>query len=174
MIAEVADLLGVDGLEAMLTLVERDHADAIYHQLSEANTRVLMRHPQGMIGSDGNAVTPGTRSLKGKPHPRYFGTFPRVLGRYVRDERVLTLEEAIHKMTAMPAGRAGLHDRGRLQAGKIADIAIFNPDTIADHATFQDPAQYATGVDSVLVGGRFVLRGGEMTGQLPGRVLART
>jgi N-acyl-D-amino-acid deacylase len=172
-VAEVAALLGVDGLEALLTLVERDRASATYHHLSEANTRLLLRHPLGMVASDGAAVTVGTRSLRGKPHPRFFGTFPRVLGRYVREEGVLTLEEAVRKMTAAPAARVGLSDRGLLAPGKIADVVLFDPRTIVDHATYDEPSRYAQGVDSVVVAGQVVLERGQMTGALPGRALAR-
>jgi N-acyl-D-amino-acid deacylase len=172
-VAEVAARLGVDGLEALLTLVERDRASATYHHLSEANTRLLLQHPLGMVGSDGNAVTTGTPSLRGRPHPRFFGTFPRVLGRYVREEGVLTLEDAVRKMTAAPAARAGLADRGLLAPGKIADVMLFDPRTIVDHATYDEPSRYAQGVDSVLVAGRVVLERGRMTGALPGRALAR-
>jgi N-acyl-D-aspartate/D-glutamate deacylase len=172
-VAEVAASLGVDGLDALLTLVERDRASATYHHLSEANTRLLLQHPLGMVGSDGNAVTAGTPSLRGKPHPRFFGTFPRVLGRYVREEGVLTLEDAVRKMTAAPAARAGLADRGLLAPGKIADVMLFDPRTIIDHATYDEPSRYAQGVDSVLVAGRVVLERGRVTGALPGRALAR-
>lgn len=172
-IAEAAALMGTDGLDALLRLVERHRADAIYHQLSEENTRTLLRHPLGMVGSDGNAVTVGTASLRGKPHPRFFGTFPRILGTYVRDEGVLTLEEAVRKMTAAPAARIGLRDRGLLAPGSVADIAVFDPATIADRATYADPARYAVGVDSVMVAGHLVLRRGVMTGALPGRALAK-
>jgi N-acyl-D-amino-acid deacylase len=172
-VAEVAALLGVDGLEALLTLVERDRASATYHHLSEVNTKLLLQHPLGMVGSDGNAVTVSTRSLRGKPHPRFFGTFPRVLGRYVRDEGVLSLEEAIRKMTSAPAARVGLRERGLLAPGNIADITLFDPLTIVDRATYDEPSRYAEGVDSVVVSGQIVLRRGQMTGALPGRALAR-
>ena len=171
-VGQVAEELGVDGLEALLTLTEY-RTSATYHHLSEDNTRLLLQHPLGMVGSDGNAVTIGTPSLNGKPHPRFFGTFPRVLGTYVRDEGVLTLEDAVRKMTSAPARRLGLDDRGLLAAGRIADITMFDPRTIADHATFDEPNQYSTGVDSVIVAGQPVLQHGEMTGALPGRALAR-
>jgi N-acyl-D-aspartate/D-glutamate deacylase len=163
----------VDGLEALLTLVERDRASPTYRHLSEANTRLLLQHPLGMVGSDGNAVTVGTRSLRGKPHPRFFGTFPRVLGRYVRDEAVLSLESAIHKMTAAPAARLGLAGRGLLAPGNVADVTLFDPRLIIDRATYDEPDRYAEGVDSVVVSGQIVLRRGRLTGALPGRALAR-
>jgi N-acyl-D-aspartate/D-glutamate deacylase len=172
-VAEVAAHLGVDGLDAFLTLVERDRASATFHHLSEANTRLLLQHPLGMIGSDGNAVTVGTPSLRGRPHPRFFGTFPRVLGHYVREERVLSLEEAVRKMTGAPAARLGLRDRGVVAPGNVADITIFDPLTISDRATYTEPDRYAVGVDTVLVAGQPVLLHGAMTGARPGQALAR-
>jgi N-acyl-D-amino-acid deacylase len=126
-----------------------------------------------MVGSDGRAVTIGSRSLRGKPHPRFFGTFPRVLGRYVREEGLLTLEQAIHKMTGQPAQRVGLRERGVVARGNVADLVVFDPATIVDHATYDDPARYASGVDIVIVAGQPVLRDGALTGALPGRALAK-
>jgi N-acyl-D-amino-acid deacylase len=172
-VAEVAAQLGVDGLEALLTLAERDRATATFHALSEANTRALLQHPLGMVGSDGNAVTIGTRSLRGRPHPRFYGTFPRLLGRYVREGEALSLTEAIRKITSAPAARVGLHDRGLLAPATVADIVVFDPREIVDQATFEEPNQYATGVDTVLVSGQLVLHHGVLTGALPGRALAR-
>lgn len=170
-VAEVAELLGVGGLEALLTLVERDRASATFHHMSEDNTRLLLQHPLGMVGSDGNAVTVGTKSLRGKPHPRFFGTFPRVLGKFVREERILSLEAAVRKMTAAPAERLRLAGRGTLKPGAIADITLFDPATITDHATYDAPSEYATGVDTVIIAGHLVLHRGAMTGALPGRAL---
>ena len=152
-VAEVAALLGVDGLEALLTLAERDRATATFHALSEENTRLLLQHSLGMVGSDGNAVTIDSCSLRGRPHPRFFGTFPRLLGRYVRLEQVLSLAEAIRKITSAPAARLRLHDRGLLAPAKVADIVVFDPHAVMDHATFEAPNQYASGVDTVLVSG---------------------
>jgi N-acyl-D-amino-acid deacylase len=172
-VAEVAALLGVDGLEALLTLVERDRASATFHHLSEANTRLLLQHPLGMVGSDGNAVTVGSKSLRGAPHPRFFGTFPRVLGRYVREDGVLSLAAAIRKTTSAPAARLGMSERGLLAPGKIADVVLFDPATVVDRATYDEPARYAEGVSSVVVAGEVVLREGTLTGARPGRALAR-
>jgi N-acyl-D-amino-acid deacylase len=172
-VGQVAAELGVDGLEALLTLTEY-RTSATYHHLSEDNTRLLLQHPLGMVGSDGDAVTIGTPSLHGKPHPRFFGTFPRVLGTYVRDEGVLPLEEAVRKMTSAPAQRLGMADRGLLAAGRVADITVFDPHTIADHATFTEPNQYSTGVGCVIVAGQPVLEHGEMTTAVPGRALAHS
>jgi N-acyl-D-amino-acid deacylase len=120
-----------------------------------------------MIASDGGVVPFG----EGVPHPRNYGTFARVLGRYVRDRKVLRLEEAIRKMTSYPAARLKLPDRGVLRPGMKADIVLFNPDTVKDRAEFGKPHQYAEGFRDVLVNGAFVLRDGKMTGTLPGRVL---
>jgi N-acyl-D-aspartate/D-glutamate deacylase len=107
----------------------------------------------------------------GKPHPRSYGTFPRVLGRYARDERVLSLEEAVFKMTGLPARRLGLRDRGVLAVGAKADVVVFDAATVADRATYENPHQYAAGIGHVLVNGRVVIAAGEHTGALPGRVL---
>ncbi len=171
-VGDLAEIMGVDPIEALLVLTEC-RAAATFHLQSLDNTRLLMQHPLGMIGSDGNAVTIGAPSLRGRPHPRYFGTFPRFLGAFVRDEGLLPLPEAIRKITSAPAQRVGLRDRGRLATGCVADVTVFDPASITDHATFDDPLQYATGVDSVLVAGEFVLQQGRMTQALPGRALAR-
>lgn len=144
-------------------------ANAIYHVLDETDVRRIMRHPQVMIASDGRLSTPGD----GHPHPRAYGTFPRVLGHYVRDERVLTLEEGVHKMTGMPAARLGLRDRGVLRAGAIADVVVFSPERIADRATFTAPHQYAAGIDAVIVNGVPAVLGGRYLDLRPGRVLRR-
>ena len=120
-----------------------------------------------MIGTDGFAPKPG----EGSPHPRCYGTFPRVLGRYVRERKLMPLETAIHKMTALPAGRVGLHDRGTVTPGARADLVAFDPDTVIDQATFEKPHQYATGVDHACVNGVQVVRDGTHTGATPGRAL---
>jgi dihydroorotase/N-acyl-D-amino-acid deacylase len=110
---------------------------------------------------------------EGVPHPRYYGTFPRVLGKYVREEGVLTLEEAVRKMTSAPADRLGLLDRGRIKEGMIADLTLFNPDTIIDRATYERPHQYPLGIDTVIVNGQVVFAEGEWTGTRAGRVIYR-
>ena len=144
-------------------------ANAIYHVLDEADVRRIMRHPQVMIASDGRLSTPGD----GHPHPRAYGTFPRVLGHYVRDEHVLTLEQGVHKMTGMPAARLGLRDRGVLRDGAAADVVVFDAARIADRATFAEPHQYAVGIDAVLVNGVPAILGGSFLDARPGRVLKR-
>jgi dihydroorotase/N-acyl-D-amino-acid deacylase len=123
-----------------------------------------------MIASDGRLSSPGD----GHPHPRAYGTFPRVLGHYARDEHVITLEQAVHKMTGMPAARLGLSDRGVLREGAMADVVVFDPATITDRATFESPHQYATGIDYVLVNGVVAIDHGTFTDSRAGRVLRRS
>jgi N-acyl-D-amino-acid deacylase len=144
-------------------------ANAIYHVLDEGDVRRIMSHPMAMIASDGRLSTPG----EGHPHPRGYGTFPRVLGHYVRDEHVLSLEDGVHKMTGMPAARLGLKDRGVLRSGAAADVVVFDADRIADKATFENPHQYAVGIDYVLVNGVAAVDGGKYTDSRAGRVLRR-
>ena len=144
-------------------------ANAIYHVLDEADVKRIMAHPQTMVASDGRLSQPGD----GHPHPRAYGTFPRVLGHYVRTERVLTLEQAIHKMTGMPAARLGLQDRGVVRVGAFADLVVFDPTTIADRATFTEPHQYPVGIDHVIVNGRFAVENGTFSDVRAGRVLRR-
>jgi dihydroorotase/N-acyl-D-amino-acid deacylase len=122
-----------------------------------------------MVASDGSLVEFG----KGVPHPRYYGTFPRVLSKYVREDGVLTLEEAVRKMTSAPANRIGLVDRGLIKEGMIADITIFNPDTVKDKATFEKPHQYPSGIDYVIVKGQLAISNGAWTGIKAGQVLDR-
>jgi N-acyl-D-aspartate/D-glutamate deacylase len=129
-----------------------------------------MQQPWVGIGSDGSAVTPEMNFI-GKPHPRFYGTFPRVLGYYVREQKVLTLAEAIRKMTSFSAQINGLTDRGLLRPGMAADITIFDPDTVADKATFENPLQYSAGIEYVVVNGSVVLNKGQHTGAKPGHVL---
>jgi N-acyl-D-amino-acid deacylase len=131
--------------------------------------RRIMAHPQTMIASDGRLTRPGD----GVPHPRNYGTFPRVLGHYVRDEGVLTLEAAVRKMTAMPAARLGLRDRGCLREGCVADVTIFDPRTVRDVGTFEDPHHYAEGIPYVIVNGVPVVDGGRFGDARPGHVIRR-
>jgi N-acyl-D-amino-acid deacylase len=145
-------------------------ANAIYHVLDEGDVRRIMRHPQTMIASDGRLSRPGD----GHPHPRAYGTFPRVLGRYVRDEKVLRLEQAVNKMTGMPAARLGLRDRGALRTGAYADVVVFDPARVADRATFDAPHQYPIGIEFVLVNGVVVVDGERFNGSRSGRVLRRS
>ncbi len=155
--------------ELALELQEKGGFSGIFHAMQEQDVIRIMRHPQTMIASDGGIVAPG----EGVPHPRNYGTFARVLGHYARDEGVLSLPEAIRKMSSLPADRLGLADRGRLREGGVADIAVFAVDEIDDPAAFGDPHHYAKGARHVLVGGVFVLLDGEVTGARPGRPLRR-
>ncbi len=141
----------------------------VLHSMLESDVRAIMQSPYGMIGSDGGLVEFG----KGVPHPRYYGTFPRVLGRYVREEGLLSLEEAIRKMTSAPANRLGLVDRGTIREGMVADIVVFDPATVKDQATFEKPHQYPVGISYVLVNGQVVIQNGVHTGKRAGRVLYR-
>ena len=158
-----------NGADLVIEAQTRGGANAVYHVLDEADVRRIMRHPQVMIASDGRLSTPGD----GHPHPRAYGTFPRVLGKYVRAEHVLTLEQAVRKMTGMPAARLGLKDRGTLRAGAMADVTVFDPRTIADRATFDDPHQYATGVEYVLVNGTMAVDSARFVDARSGSVLRR-
>jgi dihydroorotase/N-acyl-D-amino-acid deacylase len=142
-------------------------ASMVFHVIDEGDVRRIMAHPMTMIASDGRLSRPG----EGVPHPRNYGTFPRVLGEYVRVQHVLKLEEAVHKMTGMSAKRLGLTDRGCIRAGCFADITVFDPATIADKGTFTEPHQYPVGIDWVLVNGTPVVAEGRFTDARPGRVL---
>ncbi len=128
-----------------------------------------MRHPMTMIASDGRLSQPG----EGSPHPRWYGTFPRVLGTYVRERGVLSLETAIFKMTAQPARRLALTTRGLVRAGMMADLVVFDPASIADRATYEDPHQYPAGISTVLVNGVVAVERGRTTSARAGRVLRR-
>jgi N-acyl-D-amino-acid deacylase len=157
------------GAALVVEAVKSGNANVIFHVLDEGDVERIMRHPQTMIASDGRLNALGD----GHPHPRAYGTFPRVLGRYAREKRVLGLEEAVRKMTAMPAARLGLRDRGVLRDGAVADVVVFDPATVADRATFAEPHQYPVGIDVVLVNGTVAIDGGKPTGVRAGRVLRR-
>ncbi|MDA1256538.1 MAG: D-aminoacylase [Chloroflexi bacterium] len=173
--AEIAEMWGVDGIEAFLMLIDEEDNEVskIMHNRVEGDIRYFLNYEHAMVGSDGNAIDHSGVWESSLPHPRFYGAFPRVLGRYVRDEPLISIETAIHKMTGMPAKRLGLSDRGVLREGAIADIVVFDPATVADNATFQDPHRYPTGIPQVIVNGEFVVRDGRHTGARPGRVLRR-
>lgn len=166
-IEQIAELRGTDPFTAAFDLLvdEETAVSMVIFYLSEDDVRTVMRHPATMVGTDGLMV--------GNPHPRVYGTYPRILGRYVRDEKVLTLEDAIRKMTSLPAQRLGLQDRGLIRPGMFADIAVFNPKTIIDKATYEKPHQYSVGVECVVVNGAVVLEKGEVKETLPGKVLRK-
>lgn len=157
------------GAALVVEALRNGGASAIYHVLDEGDVERIMRHPRTMIASDGRLVRPG----EGHPHPRWYGTFPRVLGVYVRERRVLDLENAVHKMTGMPAARLGLADRGHVAEGMAADLVVFDPATVADRSTFEAPHQYPVGIPYVLVNGVAVVEGGRFTDRRAGVVLRR-
>ncbi len=139
--------------------------------MSEENTARMLSHPLGMVCSDGGAYAPYGPLSRSSPHPRGYGSFPRVLGHYVRDQGAMSLESAVHKMSGLPARKLGLRDRGVLREGAVADVVVFNPDTVRDRATFDDPHQYPDGVAHVVVSGAHTIRDGEQTGNLGGRAV---
>lgn len=157
------------GAELVIEAEQKGGASMIYHVLDEADVQAIMRHPQAMIGSDGRLSRPG----EGSPHPRAYGTFPRVLGRYARDLGIFPLETAVHKMTGLSAGRLKLRDRGALRAGNFADVVVFDASTIADRSTFDQPHQYSVGVDYVVVNGMLALDAGRFLDARAGRILRR-
>jgi len=172
-LAQVAADRGKSPEETAMDLVIEDHSrvDTVYFMMSEDNVRRGLAQPWVSLGSDAASQAPEGPFLLSQPHPRTYGNFARFLGKYVRDEKVVTLSEAIRKLTSLPAENLKLKDRGRLAPGYFADVVIFDPEKIADHATFEAPQQYSTGVESVLVNGVPVILGGEHTGATPGRVV---
>lgn len=163
---ELGRLRGMPPLEAARGLLQEDPSVvAIVFSMAEEDVRRVMRHPAAMFGSD------GLPSTGGKPHPRLYGTFARVLGTYVRQEKVLTLEEAIHKMTALPAAKHRLAGRGEIALGYYADLAIFDPASVADVATYQEPRRHPAGIRYVIVNGEVIVDDGRHTGKAAGRVL---
>lgn len=156
-----------NGVRAVVDLQRRGGFVAIYHAMDEADVERILRHPWAMVDSDGDLVGLGV----GWPHPRSYGAFPRVLARYVRERRVLTLEQAVRKMTELPARRVGQADRGVVRAGAFADLVAFDPERVRDVATYTDPHHFAVGVVHVVVNGVPVLERGAMTGRTPGRAL---
>ena len=175
-IADIAEERGADGFETALDYIVQDRAQTrvLVSSISEDDVRSFVQSPNVLVGSDGNSVAPYGVTSQGKPHPRFYGTFARVLGHYVRELGLLPLHAAIHKMTGASAAALGFVDRGILHDGYFADITVFDPDTIAERATFLDPHQYATGVSTVLINGAVVLEDGAHTGALSGQIIRRT
>ena len=153
--------------DTALDIIEKGGASAIFHAINEDDLVRILRDPNAMVGSDGEVIHFGVAA----PHPRGYGTFVRVLGRYVRELNVITLQEAIRKMTSFPAQRLGLFDRGLIRPGMVADLVLFDENEIADKATFENPHQYAVGVKSVLVSGEVIFDGKAMTAARPGKIL---
>jgi N-acyl-D-aspartate/D-glutamate deacylase len=169
-VAELADRYGVDPVVAARRLVDAEGyaATVVIHSMNEHDVRAVMAHPSTMIGSD------GLPTVGGRPHPRLYGTFARVLGHYVRDERVLSLEAAIHRMTGMPAAKFGLVGRGVIETGAWADLVLFDPATVDDVATYESPRHHPIGIRRVWVNGTLVVREGAHTGERPGRAVRRS
>ena len=172
-LSEVATLRGKTPAETALDLVIEDHTrvGVIYALMSEENVTAKMRLSWVSFCSDAGSMAPEGKFLGSNPHPRAYGSFARVLGKYARDEKVLSLSEAVRRLSVLPAENLGLRNRDVLTPGRFADIAVFDPETIADHATFAEPHQYATGMVHVFVNGTQVLSDGEHTGAMPGRVV---
>jgi len=172
-VREIADQEGIDALDVILDLLRSQETSVkvIVPAMSEEDVVTIMKDPITMISSDGKAVSPWGRYAEMHPHPRYYGAFPRVLGRYVRENKVLNLPEAVRKMTSLPASKLGLRDRGVLKPGNAADIVIFDPERISDKATFNNPHQFACGIEYVIVNGKVVIGEGEHTGTYPGKLL---
>jgi len=171
----IAAHLGVDPCSAVFQLLLDTELDAwmISFSMEEDDVRTILRDTSVMVSTDGSALAPYGPLGEGKPHPRNYGAFPRVLGRYVREERVLPLEAAVHKMTAAPAAKLGRWDRGLLRPGLAADVVVFDPERVRDTATYESPHSYPEGIHYVIVNGAVVVDGGDHTGVRSGRVLRR-
>lgn len=172
-LAQVAAARGTSPEDTIIDLVIADNSrvDTAYVLMSEENLERNLRWPYTMLGSDAPSLAPEGAFLQFNPHPRTYGNFARFLGRYVRDRQVMPLEEAIRRLTSLPAQSIAIRERGALQVGYYADVVVFDPATIADHSTFENPHAYSTGVRDVFVNGQQVLRDGEHTGATPGQVV---
>lgn len=172
-LAEVANMRNLSPEETAMDLVIQDgsRVGTVYFLMSEDNVKKQIALPYMSFGSDAGSQAPEGVFLKSSNHPRAYGNFSRLLGKYVRDENVISLEEAIHKLTTLPATNLKIKKRGALQTGFYADLAVFNPEEIQDHATFENPKQFSTGMVHVFVNGIQVLKDGEHTGELPGQVV---
>ncbi len=172
-LAEVAATTGTDPIEAAMDLIasDRTRIQVAFFSMSEENLRAALARPWVAISSDGMSMAPEGAFLRAPTHPRAYGSFARVLGRYARDEKVLPLAEAIRRMSALPAATLGLRDRGVLRPGSFADVVVFDPATVGDRATFANPHQLSAGVSEVLVNGKVTIGRGTFTGELAGRAL---
>jgi N-acyl-D-aspartate/D-glutamate deacylase len=172
-ISDIAVARGADPLETALDLIleTRAQAEIVDFCMDERDVAAILSHPHTIVATDMEALAAHGPLAAGAPHPRAYGTFPRVLARYVREQGLLTWEEAIHKMTGLPAKRLGLRDRGVVCEGACADLVVFDPHTVVDTATFTDPQRYPEGIHHVIVNGRSVVRDSVQTDELPGLVL---
>ncbi len=175
-VLEAAGEAGKDPYEFIrdLLIEEKGMVEMVIFMMNEDNLKKILAHPLVGVGSDGAAVAPYGPLGRGKPHPRNYGTFPRLLGKYVRQDKVLSAEEMIRKETSVPAARFGLEKRGLVKAGHYADLVVFDPDRIEDRADWVNPHQYPAGVDYVIVNGKVVVDHNEHTGRLPGRILRKS
>jgi len=173
--AKIADDWGMEPVDVLLKLMEDEEGSVgfIGHGMSPENVDRVLSHPLVMIGSDGSSMAPRGEAARSRPHPRSYGTFPRVLGHYCRDRRLFDLPVAIRKMTSMPADQVGIPDRGRIARGMKADLVVFDAERVKDEATFEDPHRYPTGIHHVLVNGKTVVEGGVHTGARSGAILRR-
>jgi N-acyl-D-amino-acid deacylase len=174
-IEEIARERRCDPLDAVCDVIIADKGATriVVRSMSEVDVRAIAADPSALVGSDGPCVAPYGITSQGKPHPRLYGTFPRLIGHYARDLGLLTLPQAIAKMTGRAAGALGLADRGILSEGQAADVVLFDPTAIIDRSTYDDPHRYPAGIGTVIVNGTVVIDGGEHTGALPGRLLRR-
>lgn len=150
---------------------EAGSVPTVFFHHSEADMQLIMQQPWTSIGSDGSAVNPDGPTGRWHPHPRYYGTFPRVHGRYVRELKTVTLPDAVAKMTSMNADKIGIRDRGRLKEGLFADVTVFDRDRVIDRATFEHPHQFPVGIEYVIVNGEVTIDKGQHTGALAGKVI---
>lgn len=174
-LAEVGERRGQDALDAALDLLveEGGHVSVVLFSMNEEDMRMALRHRLGCIGTDGLVFAPYGPLSRGKPHPRCYGTFPRVIGRYARDEGLMTVEEAVRKCTSLPASRLGLSDRGIIAEGMRADVTVFDREGLLDMATFEEPHQYPRGIEWVIVGGRVVVEHGANHNPGAGEIVLR-
>jgi N-acyl-D-amino-acid deacylase len=172
-VSEIIQELDIDPIDFIFDLLieEKGSVKTLVFCMDETDIKTIMSHPKTIIGSDGRAVATYGELHKGSTHPRYYGAFPRILGKYVRDEKVLSLENAIQKMTSMPAAIIGLENRGTLASNMVADITIFDPETVSDMATFENSHQYSKGIEYVIIGGNIIIDHGVHSDKMVGRVL---
>ena len=173
-ISEIATERGISVEEAIADLLAASEGRVITIMdcLSEENVKKAIRHPLSIIATDGSGYGVSHKESGELVHPRCFGTFPRVLGRYVREEKLLSLEEAVKRMTGLPARKFGIQDRGVLEKGRIADIAVFDPKIVADKATVENPYQYSEGIEQVIVNGKFAMQDRKLTGEMAGEFIS--
>jgi N-acyl-D-amino-acid deacylase len=174
-IAAIAERRGVDPIDALFDVLDESAAEAsmVHFVMDEQDVRFVMSHPLSMFGTDGLGLSPTGVLGEGQPHPRCYGTYPRILGHYVREEQALSLEDAVHKSSYVPAERLGLADKGRVRVAADADLVVFDPATIEARATYQQPHQFPVGIDYVVVGGQVAVDHGAVTAARAGRVLRR-